>query len=168
MVCNFTCFIVICPSVAGFGPLHNRCQSFLASIESTERPPSQTFIFVQRRAAPRVRAIPASKKMSPVRHRAEWQSPTTAPGCRLICHIELDAQAHSRRQQREPNRECEGLQADGSHRERALAQHLHQAECSQPHGSDHGRKPPRTGPAIAAFCRFRQVDLRLGSALMRL
>ncbi|HYV30414.1 MAG TPA: hypothetical protein VEO53_04815, partial [Candidatus Binatia bacterium] len=52
--------------------------------------------------------------MSPVRHRAEWQSPTTAPGCRLICHIELDAQAHSQRQQRERNRECEGLQADGS------------------------------------------------------
>jgi len=52
--------------------------------------------------------------MSPVRHRDEWQSPTTAPGCRLICHIVLDAQAHSQRQQSERNRECEGLQADGS------------------------------------------------------
>ena len=33
---------------------------------------------------------------------------------RLICHIVLDAQAHSQRQQRERNRECEGLQADCS------------------------------------------------------
>jgi len=51
--------------------------------------------------------------MSPVRHRDQWQSPKTAPGCGLICNIELDAQAHSQRQQRERNRECEGLQADG-------------------------------------------------------
>src|SRR5258708_39645359 len=57
---------------------------FLTSPESTERPPSQTFIFVQRRAASSVRAFPASKKMSPVRHRDEWQAPTTAPDCREI------------------------------------------------------------------------------------
>src|SRR6185503_12594929 len=34
--------------------------------------------------------------------------------CRLIGHIVLDDQTHSQRQQRERNRECEGLQADGS------------------------------------------------------
>src|SRR6266498_5394002 len=60
---------------------------FLASPDSAERASGQTFVFVQRRAASIVRAITASKKMSPVRHRDEWQSPKTAPGCRLICHI---------------------------------------------------------------------------------
>src|SRR5437660_3425574 len=35
---------------------------FLASPESTERPPSQTFMFVQRRAASRVGAVPPSRK----------------------------------------------------------------------------------------------------------
>src|SRR6266498_4793561 len=55
---------------------------FLASPDSTERPPSQTFIFVQRRAASRVRAILASKKMSPVRHRAEWPSKRKQKGRR--------------------------------------------------------------------------------------
>src|SRR5258708_4116175 len=72
-------FIVIWPSLAGFVPLHSRCQP-LPRVARVDRTPAKTDVYIrsQRRAASRVRAIPASKKMSPVRHRDEWQSPMTA------------------------------------------------------------------------------------------
>ena len=80
--------VFICSSLFGLHlPSLFLCKTganlFLASPGSRERPPGQRFIFVQRRAASRVRAIFASKKMSPVRHCDEWQSPTTEPGFRL-------------------------------------------------------------------------------------
>src|SRR5437016_3202834 len=53
------------------------------------------------------------------------------------------------RQKQQGNRRESLHQRD--HGERAFAQYLHEAECSQPHGSDHSRKPPRTCPALAVF-----------------
>src|SRR6266581_2708511 len=61
LVCVFTLFIVICPSLAGFVPLHNRCQP-LPRVARVDEMPAKPDVYICSERCRFERASPAGLK----------------------------------------------------------------------------------------------------------